>query len=306
MILFESRRVRRVIGRLERGERLPDALAAIAEQRRITTGWVTGLGAFEWVELAEYDQSLKEYRPPKRIAGPCEILSLVGNVSFKDGAPFVHAHVTVSRETEHGIEVSGGHLIAGCVFACELFVECCDDLGLRRDRDDATGLALWSGLSLPVVGGFDEGTAQPAVRPPVERAESGSARAQVSRSVSWADAAAASQRREQAPQGKPRDRPRAPPARQPAPARGFVPDPLPERRRVTEEEFLAEPVPQRGDWVDHQTFGLCPVQGEDHEGGIIIRLPSGVRKAIKLDVLEVSEPRVEEGRRIFPLAPRRR
>ena len=91
-------------------------------------------------------------------------------------------------------------------------------------------------------------------------------------------------------------------AREPAP----VPDPIPQKQRVDIDELLDEPVPERGDWIDHKVFGLCHVQGEDPNGGLIIKLPSGVRKHINLEVLEVLPARMEGDRRVYPLRPRRR
>ena|GEM_PF-467310 len=83
--------------------------------------------------------------------------------------------------------------------------------------------------------------------------------------------------------------------------------PLPSRKRKTEEEFFDELVPEIGDFVDHEVFGLCRVQGETQSGGLIIRLENGGRKAIKLDYLEVSPPRVDDrARKVFRLSPRRR
>jgi predicted DNA-binding protein with PD1-like motif len=271
VITFESRRVRHVVARLERGEKLPDALLAIAEEHAIATAWLDGLGSFQWVEVCEYDQSTEEYTPARRIDAPTEILALQGNLSFREGAPFAHVHVTLSRETADGIQVLGGHLVAGEVFSCELRLAVYDDLALGRERDAATGLALWKGEQLPRM--------RPT--PIVDDAHS---RATPARGISWNDVAAASAA---APAG-------------PAPA------PLPEKRRTTEEEFFDEPIPERGDFVEHLVFGLCRVDGEDADGGLIIRLPSGVRKTIKLDVLSVAPARHDGDRRIYPLRPRKR
>ena len=71
-------------------------------------------------------------------------------------------------------------------------------------------------------------------------------------------------------------------------------------------DIEVEFVPAKGDWIDHRQFGLCRVDGDDEDGGLRIRLPSGIRKVIKLDVLEVLSPRLEGERKIFPLRPRRR
>jgi hypothetical protein len=91
-------------------------------------------------------------------------------------------------------------------------------------------------------------------------------------------------------------------AREPAP----VPDPIPPKRRADLDELLDEPIPEQGDYVDHKVFGLCRVEGEDAEGGIVIRLPSGARKHINLDVLEVLPGRIETDRVVYPVRPRRR
>jgi len=65
-----------------------------------------------------------------------------------------------------------------------------------------------------------------------------------------------------------------------------------------------EPEPKKGDWIDHRQFGLCRVDGEGVDGGLLIRLPSGMRKVVHTETLEVMQPRFEGDRRIFPLRPR--
>lgn len=87
----------------------------------------------------------------------------------------------------------------------------------------------------------------------------------------------------------------APPARQP--------DPLPERTR--KEEPQAAPAMTKGDYIDHPVFGPCRVFGEDAEGRLVIQVPKGGRKAIKLDLFEVGEPRIDGERIVYPLRRRR-
>ena len=55
------------------------------------------------------------------IEGELEIVSLLGNVSLKEGKPFVHAHITVSKK---GGETFGGHLLPGSIISvtCEIFL----------------------------------------------------------------------------------------------------------------------------------------------------------------------------------------
>jgi predicted DNA-binding protein with PD1-like motif len=70
-----------------------------------------------------------------------EILSGQGNVSLKDGKPFVHLHLVLGRSDGSCL---GGHAAAGCkIFACEAAILALDGPALVREPDEATGLALW-------------------------------------------------------------------------------------------------------------------------------------------------------------------
>jgi len=134
---------RTLIVRAERGERLPRALEELAQREGVKAAWVSGLGAVEWAEVAEYDQASRAYMPAQRISGGAEILHLSGNVSIKDRAPMAHLHITLSQERGERIRVVGGHLVDARLFAAEIRVECYEDASLVREPDEATGLSLW-------------------------------------------------------------------------------------------------------------------------------------------------------------------
>jgi hypothetical protein len=108
--------------------------------------------------------------------------------------------------------------------------------------------------------------------------------------VSWADVAAVSAA---PPIEEPVRRGRPEASRAPAPSSAG-------------SEQADELVPGRGDFIEHRQFGLCKIDREDDEGGLVLRLPSGVRKTIKLDFMEVGQPRMEGTRRVFPIRPRKR
>lgn len=303
MLVFEGRASRRLVGRIERGERIIEALGRAASEQSVTAGWISALGAFEWVELVEYDQNHQRYKTPQRFDVPTEILSLTGNVSMKDGEPFIHVHATVSREVPGGIQVFGGHLHDGAVFACEFTIECFDHIVLERERDTATGLSLWR-KTLPgeerapvAVAPRTPWAAQSPV-PPTAGAEF-DVEEDPNAPPSWASVAA---------RAKEAERPATTKLRAVAPRVEITVNKgaIPEKRREVDESFLDEPIPQVGDWVDHKQFGLCRVDGEDEGGGLIIRLNSGMRRTIVLDFLRVLSPRLDEGRRVFPLEPRKK
>ncbi len=288
MIVFESTKVRRLVVRVDRGEELVRSLEALARDQGIRAAWVRGIGSLAWAELDRHDQDRLAPEPPQRFETPCELLGLEGNLSLSGTTPRAHLHVTLARRTDNGVDVIGGRLRAAEAFACELALECFDDLALARAHDDDTGLSLWTDR------GARSTPAERAPRPAPPREEEPEERA--SGGVSWADVAAVSAA---PPVERPRER-----ARPSEPAPAFRAQPIPDKRR--DDEAFDEPVPQKGEWIDHRQFGLCRIDREDEEGGLVIRLPSGVRKTIKLDFMEVGQPRQEGNKTVYPVRPRRR
>ncbi|HUB07548.1 MAG TPA: DUF296 domain-containing protein [Myxococcales bacterium] len=146
MLVAESRESRTLIIRCDRKDVLHDRILDVCKTQGIRCAAIRGLGAFEEAELVEYDQAKKVYKPSQTFRAAMELLSLQGNVSEKDGQPFLHLHAVVSREREdqaRRIEVLGGHLVRAVVFAAELTLDCYDDLRLHRLPDEPTGLSLW-------------------------------------------------------------------------------------------------------------------------------------------------------------------
>lgn len=64
-------------------------------------------------------------------------------------------------------------------------------------------------------------------------------------------------------------------------------------------------IPEKGDFIQHRQFGRCKVERPDKGGGIVIKLPSGIRKTLRLDFMDVGAPRMEGSRRVFPVRPRK-
>ena len=76
----------------------------------------------------------------KTFAEQMEITNLTGNISRKDGAVYLHLHITASRRDYTCV---GGHMLTAHVNgACELVVERFSCEAGRR-FDDETGLNLY-------------------------------------------------------------------------------------------------------------------------------------------------------------------
>ena len=132
---------RTVMGRLKTGDDLLGALQQICTQQDIKLAEIRALGAVKHARIGYYDQDGRKYSFVD-LAQHLELLALVGNVSIKDGKPFVHAHVTFGDGRGKSF---GGHLAEGTeVFACEFTItEFSSDTAFERSHDDETGLFLW-------------------------------------------------------------------------------------------------------------------------------------------------------------------
>ncbi len=132
---------RLLMGRLPKGYDLLAELTRICQDNRITLGEVRAIGAVERAKIGYYDMQSREYQWLE-LDQELEILSLVGNVSLKDGEVFVHAHITLGDDKGRAF---GGHLAEGTkVFACEYAIqEYKSSTRLQRLWDEPTGLYLW-------------------------------------------------------------------------------------------------------------------------------------------------------------------
>ena len=140
-VIREVKAVKMFMCKLKCEADLLEEITRICVDKNIHLGRVEALGAVKKARLGYYNQKEREYHFYE-LDQTLEITSLVGNVSIKDGAPIVHAHVTFSDEDGHAY---GGHLAPGTiVFACEIVIQVLDDPKFERRLDQETGLPLWN------------------------------------------------------------------------------------------------------------------------------------------------------------------
>lgn len=131
---------RTFVGQIPHGADLYESLTKIVQTEDITQGRITAIGATTHAVVAYFDQKVKKYINMEFPSG-MEILSCSGNVSLRDGKPFVHIHVLLGDRKG---KVFGGHVMPGTkVFACELFIDEFEGEALHRAYDEETGLYLW-------------------------------------------------------------------------------------------------------------------------------------------------------------------
>lgn len=299
--VVETRHVRRFVVRIEPGEDVVASLEKLAKSELFRAGWARGRGVVAWADIATWDDAARAWKAARHLEGPLSLTSLDGTFTTRLGEPTLEIEASFSREAGS----IGGRLVAAAALSVEILVEVFDDVRLERQEDDALGMAVWRADRTPgvVARPRTPRSESPPVRvlprpvseaPAAEPPPSVPAPAASGAALSWAAVAEASAEQTSRAVASPSTRP----ANQ---APSFLAKPT--TAKVADEP---QHTPQRGDWVEHRQFGLCKVEGEDPDGGTRVRLPSGARKTLRLDVMEVLAPRHEADRTVFPVRPRTR
>jgi predicted DNA-binding protein with PD1-like motif len=125
--------------RLEKGEQAIEALIAFIAKKKIPCGVLLGIGAIQNVELGYFDLKLNQYRT-KKVRKTVEVVSLMGNISYVDKKPFVHAHITVAGPDQ---KLLGGHFFKGTVaVTLEIYIRVINRR-LNRFHDPTMGINFW-------------------------------------------------------------------------------------------------------------------------------------------------------------------
>ena len=139
MRFIESKIKRVIVGKVEPDEDLIDSIIKMIKNCDIKSGLINCIGALKSFTLGYFDFESKEYLR-KQYNKYVELVTCMGNISFKDGEPIVHLHASLGTK-EYGM--LGGHLfqpsivsITGEVYIFEI------DKKLNRVVDSQFGLTL--------------------------------------------------------------------------------------------------------------------------------------------------------------------
>lgn len=124
---------------IPKDEPVLDTLTQFCREQRIEAAQLSGIGAIKNIALGAYDLETKSYL---RTTFPAthELLSCQGNVTLKEGEPFIHAHITIGN---HQMEVRGGHLFEAQVAVVGEFILRPLEGEIRRELDPEIGLFTW-------------------------------------------------------------------------------------------------------------------------------------------------------------------
>lgn len=136
---LEAKIERVIIGKIEPEEDLIEAISEMVKKHNIQSGLVNCIGALKKFTIGYFNLESKKYEH-KTFDEYIELVSCLGNVSYKDGEPHIHLHISIGTRE---YTITGGHLmqpsvvsITGEVYIFEI------DQKLDRIKDPETDLYL--------------------------------------------------------------------------------------------------------------------------------------------------------------------
>lgn len=125
--------------RLDRGDRIKENIMKFCCDNKIEAGYFSGIGAGEMFDLAVYRKKIEGYKS-KKIKGEYEITSLMGDVTLKEGKPFIHIHITLASDN---MKSFGGHLNEGIITATgEIFFTVIKEAKIKRKLNEEVNIYL--------------------------------------------------------------------------------------------------------------------------------------------------------------------
>ena len=124
--------------RLDKGERLLEALKGFCDKNNIKSGYFLGIGSLDEAELAHYIVKTRKYTS-QMYRQPLEIISLNGNIATMNNEAYIHCHACLS---DVNMEAMAGHLKEGTIGATAEIILIKMDEGVNREYDEVTGLNL--------------------------------------------------------------------------------------------------------------------------------------------------------------------
>ena len=126
---------------LARGEDLLAGLGAAVAELGIEAATLQVIGGLEQATLGYFDPESAQYLP--LTTGHVEIAAGLGNVSIRDGSPFIHLHLVVS---ERDGACRGGHAMDGCrAIVLEAYLRKLDGDPPVRRQVEGMPLKVWPG-----------------------------------------------------------------------------------------------------------------------------------------------------------------
>jgi len=129
----------KVVVRIDKGEEILTSLKAVCKEQQIKAGSLLGIGAVGKITIGLLNTNTKQYHS-RELTGDHELASIVGNITTKNGEPYLHLHANVCNADQTSF---GGHVSAAVVsVTCEIVIDIIDG-SIERTYDSDSGTNLF-------------------------------------------------------------------------------------------------------------------------------------------------------------------
>ena len=136
---IETKSKRIIVAKVEPNEDLIDSIISLVKNYDIKSGIINCIGALKKFTIGFYNINSKNYNL-KTFEEYVELISCIGNLSFKDKDPIIHLHVSLGRSD---YTVIGGHLTQPSIVSVTGEVKIIElDQKLLRAEDPQFNLTL--------------------------------------------------------------------------------------------------------------------------------------------------------------------
>jgi predicted DNA-binding protein with PD1-like motif len=285
VIFRVSRTSERIVGALQPGDELVEALTRVCQENGVIAGEVRGVGSFDAIELVAFDERTGTYRTIVDDDGSFELVNLNGNVSRLGEETVLRLEALFNVLGPLGPQLVGGQLRRARAIQAEFVIDSFTDLTLERRLDPSTKRLVLDRIER-IPSAVAEKTAEKPREAPSEEAPA-------EPSMSWAEAIAETERVDNARSAR-RDG-------------ALKKDKTVKKtsKSLYEDLDFDEPLMTPGDLLDHPKLGRCRVMRVEDDTYAHIRLPRGRIRKLALEILEISFKGEEAGSRIFEARVRR-
>ncbi len=118
------------------GDEVLQTFTGYLAKQHVAAGRFQAIGAFKQFQLRYFDTAIMRYQA-RDFDQQVEVLSLLGDVSLRDGQPLIHSHIVLGTSD---FQTLGGHLARGIVEPTLELILTVLDTELVREKDQRTGL----------------------------------------------------------------------------------------------------------------------------------------------------------------------
>ena len=103
---IETKIKRIIVAKIEPNEDLVDSIVDLVKNYNVKSGLINCIGALKKFTISFYETNSKSYKM-ETFDENVELISCMGNISYKNKEPIIHLHVSLGRKD---YSVIGGHL----------------------------------------------------------------------------------------------------------------------------------------------------------------------------------------------------